>query len=99
MINDSAAKQASPPFSSYNDLAAAGVKVIWADLGNGGLAGALGEVLRFGTEEDQAFRIPTSEKSSFGPVHGQFLPFPVVVRLPNFGSQCEEPRENYKIKT
>ena len=51
-----------------------------------------------GTSEDQAFQIPTSEKCSFGLVHGQFLPFSVVVHLPNFGSQCEEPCENYKIQ-
>jgi len=41
MINDSAAKQAKQPFNSYCDLYAAGVKVLWADLAEGGLAGAL----------------------------------------------------------
>ena len=33
---------------------------------------------------------------SFGVVHGQFLPFSVVVHLPKFGSRCEETCENYK---
>jgi len=44
MINDSAAKQATPPFDSYGDLQAAGVNVIWADLSNGGLPGAMAQV-------------------------------------------------------
>ena len=37
-------------------------------------------------------------KCSFGLVHGQFLPFSVVVHLPKFDSQCEEPCENYKTE-
>ena len=51
----------------------------------------------FGTSEDRAFQIP-SENCAFGLVHGQFLPCLVVVQLPNFGSQCEEPSENYKVQ-
>jgi len=41
MIVDSAAKRDKPPFDSYGDLEAAGVEIRWADLENGGLAGAL----------------------------------------------------------
>lgn len=41
LIGDSAAKKDKPPFNSYGALEAAGVEVKWADLENGGLAGAL----------------------------------------------------------
>jgi len=41
MIGDSAAKKSKPPFDAYGDLEAAGVVVKWADLENGGLAGAM----------------------------------------------------------
>lgn len=41
LISDSAAKQSKPPFDSYSDLEAAGVEIKWADLENGGLAGAM----------------------------------------------------------
>ena len=47
-------------------------------------------------KEDQALQIPTSQKCSFGLVHGRFLPFLVVVHLPNLGSYVEEPCKNYK---
>ena len=38
----------------------------------------------------------TSQKCSFGLVHGRFFHFLVVVHLPKVGSQCEEPCESYK---
>ena len=37
-----------------------------------------------------------SEECSLGLVYVQFLLVPVVVHLPNFGSQREEPCEKYK---
>lgn len=41
MINDTAAKMGTPPFNSYADLEAAGVKVVMADLAGGGITAAL----------------------------------------------------------
>ena len=48
---------------------------------------------------DQTFQIPTSEKCSFGQVHGQFLPFRWSFTGHNLAVNAEEPCKNYKIKS
>ena len=58
--------------------------------------GAVGDVVDAGLKKARPFRFPLPKTCSFGLVHGLFLPLSVVVHLPKFRSQCEEPSENYK---